>query len=278
MAQNGDTGGSNEPENGAEWGSPEAERNADDQKGRVELGSGRAPAAKLQVVALELANPVHAANEQQDDEEQGQVGDQAVDDEHGENGCIVAREVAEVVVDAALHLAEVGWLGDALHVEELGDGAQVREPAGERLRLQAVEATGEVQPGRQRVNGDAESRHEVRLVCGLRRGLRRGVGLDQVLLGFVVCVGSHGQWCAVEGGCGTVRRGGVETVEGWRRVFSARSKTRTLSSAGALPVSQEARESGGVTRRTVSVRTYEGGCEGEGNSTRVLAEAAVDIR
>lgn len=157
MAQNSDTGGSNEPENSAKRRSPEAQGNADDQKRRVQLGSGRAPTANLQVVALELANAVHATDEQKDDEEECQICEQAVDDEHGENSGIVAREVAEVVVDSALHLAEVGWLGDALHVEELGDRAQIREAAGEGLRLQAVEATGEVQPGRQSVNGDAES-------------------------------------------------------------------------------------------------------------------------
>ena len=133
MAQDGDAGGSDEPEKGAEGRGPEAEGNADDQQGGVKLGCGGTPAADLQVVALEFADAVHSANEHEDDEEQRGVGDQAVDEEHDEDGGVVAREVAQVVVDPALHLAKVGGLRDALDIEELGDGAQVCESAGERL-------------------------------------------------------------------------------------------------------------------------------------------------
>lgn len=133
MAQNGDTGGSDEPEDSAEGGSPETERNADDQESGVELGSSGPEAGNLEVVTLELADSVHTANEHEDDKEQGKISEQAVDDEHGKDGCVIAREVAQIVVDPALHLAKVGGLGDALDIEELGDGAQVGKSAGKRL-------------------------------------------------------------------------------------------------------------------------------------------------
>lgn len=133
MAQDGDTRCSDEPKNGGERRGQEAERNADDHEGCVELRCGGTPAANLEVVALELSDSVHATNEQEDDEKQAFISEQAVDDEHGEDGSIVAREVAQVVVDPALNLAEVGRLGDAFDVEELVDGAKVCEAARQRL-------------------------------------------------------------------------------------------------------------------------------------------------
>lgn len=155
MAQNSDARGSDEPKNGGEGRSPEAEWDSDDKQRGVELGGGGAPAAELKVVALELANTVHAANHEADDEEQHHVGEQAVDAEHDKDSRIVAREVAQVVVDPALHFAEIGGLREALHIEELGNGAQVREARGERLRPQAIEAPGE--SGRQGVQRNAQS-------------------------------------------------------------------------------------------------------------------------
>ena len=87
-----------------------------------------------------LADAEHATNDKADDKEKKQIGEQAVDAEHDKDGGIVAREVTQVVVDSALDLAEVGGLGDALYVEELGDGPQVGEAGRDGCRAQTIEA------------------------------------------------------------------------------------------------------------------------------------------
>jgi hypothetical protein len=119
MAQDGDARGSNEPEDSRKGRSPETERHSDDQQNSVELRSRGAPASDLEVVALKLANAIHAADDKEDDEEEHQVREQAVDAEHDEHDGIVAGEVSQIVVDSALHFAKVGGLRDALQVEEL---------------------------------------------------------------------------------------------------------------------------------------------------------------
>lgn len=140
------------------------------------MGRGGAPATQLQVVTLELSDTEHAPYDQDDDEEQHQIGEQAVYAEHDEDGGIVAGEVAQVVVDTALDLTKVGWLRDALDVEELGDGAQIGESRGHGGVAQAVEASTEVQARRQGVDGDAETRHDGcrcgRIQSGLRSWIR----------------------------------------------------------------------------------------------------------
>lgn len=132
MAQDGDTGGSDEPENGGEGRGPQTERDRNDEKSSVELRGGCAHAAELEVVAFELADAEHATHKEDYDEQQQQVGEKAVDAEHGKDGGVVAREVSQVVVHPALDLTKVGGLGDAFDIEELGDGAQVCEARGYR--------------------------------------------------------------------------------------------------------------------------------------------------
>ena len=162
MTDDGDTRGANEPEHSRKWRCKQAKGNGDDGETGVELRGSGAPAADLEIVALKLADAVHADDDEADDKKQQQVSQQAVDAEHGEHSSVVAGEVSEVVVDATLGLAEVGGLGDALDVEELGDGAQVGEARGDGGRAQAVEAAAEVHPRRQGVDGDAEARHDGR--------------------------------------------------------------------------------------------------------------------
>lgn len=157
MAQDGDTRGADQPEDGAKRRGPQAERDRNDEEGSVELRGSSAPAGNLEVIAFELADAEHAADDEANDEEQQQVCEQAVDAEHDEDGGIVAGEVAEIVVDSALHLAEVGRLGDALDVEELGDGPQIGEARRDRRRAQAVKAAGQVHAGRQGVDGNVEA-------------------------------------------------------------------------------------------------------------------------
>jgi hypothetical protein len=154
-----DAGSSDEPEHGSEGRGPQTDRNGNDEQCRVELGRGSAPAADLQVVSVKFANGEHASDYEADVEEQRQVGEQAIDAEHGEDSGIVAGEVAQVVIDAALGLAKAGRLRDALDVEELANGTQVGKAGGDGRGAQAVEASREVHAGRQGVDGDAEARH-----------------------------------------------------------------------------------------------------------------------
>lgn len=133
MAQNSNTRGSDEPENRREGRSPKAERNRNDEEGRVQLRCCRAPACNLEIIALQLADAVHTANDEEDDEEEQQIGEQAVDAEHHKDSRVVAGEVTEVEVDPALGFAEAGRLGHALEVEELGDGSKVGKSRGDGL-------------------------------------------------------------------------------------------------------------------------------------------------
>lgn len=162
MTNNRDTGCANQPEHRGKRRGPETKRNGNDEEGGVELRGRGSPAAELKIIALEFANTKHTSNYKTDDKKKQQVGEQTVDAEHDEDGGIVAGEVAQVVVDPALDLAEVGGLGDALEVEELGDGSQVGEARGDRGGAQAVEASAEIHPRRQGVDGNAEARHDGR--------------------------------------------------------------------------------------------------------------------
>lgn len=134
MAQDGDAAGPDEPEHRGEGRGDDHEGNADDEETSVKLAGRELGEAKVQISAAQLADPPHATNDEEYDEEQREVGQQRVDAEHDEDSGIVAAEVAKVVVDARLDLAEVLGLAEALDVEELRDGLQVRESRGYRLR------------------------------------------------------------------------------------------------------------------------------------------------
>lgn len=150
---------SNEPEQGRERRGNKTDGNADNQQTSPELRGGRPERSDLEVASVQLADAEHARHHKDDIKEQQPVGQQGVDAEHEEDDGIVAGEVAQVVVDAGLHLAKVGRLGQALEVEELGDGAQVGEAAAQRSRAQALEALSQVEAGRDEVEGDLDARH-----------------------------------------------------------------------------------------------------------------------
>lgn len=67
--------------------------------------------------------------------------------------------MAQVVVNAGLHLSKVGRLGQALEVEELGDWAQVGEAAAQRSRAEALEALSKVEAGRDEIERNLDARH-----------------------------------------------------------------------------------------------------------------------
>jgi hypothetical protein len=101
--------------------------------------------ANAEVLAVETAKKPQAGNQQNDVKEEERVGDKGIDAENGEDESIVAREGANVIVDARLDFGEVGGLGEAFEVEELADGPHVGKPAGEGGVGDAGEAVADVQ-------------------------------------------------------------------------------------------------------------------------------------
>lgn len=150
---------SNEPEQGRERRGNETDGDADNQETRPELRGGGPEGSNLEIAPVQLADAEHARHHKDDIKEEQPVGQQSVDAEHEEDDGIVAGEVAQVVVDARLHLAKVGGLGQALEVEELGDGPQVGEATAQRSGAQALEALSQVEAGRDEVEGDLDARH-----------------------------------------------------------------------------------------------------------------------
>lgn len=88
-------------------------------------------------MTVEAADDEQACKDEDDVEHKEPICEQRVDAKHDKNDGIVAREVAQVVVDTGLGLNKVGGLGDTLEVEELGDGTQVGEAAAERTSAEA---------------------------------------------------------------------------------------------------------------------------------------------
>ena len=138
MSNNANARCANQPQDSADWRSPDTERNGNNQKTSVKLRRSCAGESDIEVGALKLANTEHAADYEYNDEEQEQVCKQAVNAEHDEEHGIVAAEVGQVVVDASLDLAKVLRLRQALEVEELADGLEVGEAAAESLRADAL--------------------------------------------------------------------------------------------------------------------------------------------
>jgi len=133
MSNNANARCADQPQDSADWRSPDTERNSNNQKTSVELRGCRAGKSNIEISALEFANAEHAADYEYNDEEQEQVCKQAVNAEHDEEDSIVAAEVGQVVVDTSLDLAEVLRLGQALEVEEFADGLEIGEAAAESL-------------------------------------------------------------------------------------------------------------------------------------------------
>lgn len=115
--------------------------------------------SNVKIPPIELADGPHAADDEDDDEEEGHVRDQAVDAQHDEDRGIVAGEVAQVVVDARLHIAEVLGLRQPLDVEEVGERLEIGKPGCQGLRPHASELVREVQPRREDVEGDLYPGH-----------------------------------------------------------------------------------------------------------------------
>lgn len=165
MAKDDNAAGADQPHDGAERRRDQTDRNRDDVQTSVELRGREASRADLEVLAVQLANDVHAEDNEDDVEQKPRVGEKGVDAEHHEDDGIVAGEVAQVVVDARLDFGEVLRLRHPLDIEELRDRAEVGKTAGHRGRAKATEPVSQVEPARQSVDRDREARHvEGRLV------------------------------------------------------------------------------------------------------------------
>lgn len=173
MANDDQAAGANQPHDSEEGRREKTDRNRNYIQSRVQLRSGEAVLSNLEITAIKLADEPHTGNDEDDVEEQPRVGEQGVDAKHDEHDGIVAGEVAQVVVDAGLHLGEVLGLGEALEIEELGERAQVREAVSDRARTEVLETLAHVEARRQDVYGDLNSRH-----CGCCVGR-----VDEVVVG-----------------------------------------------------------------------------------------------
>ena len=140
MSNNANARCANQPQDSADRRRPDTKGNCNNQKTSVELRRSCAGESNIEVSALELADAEHAADDEDNDEEQEQVCKQAVNAEHDEEDGIVAAEVGQVVVDTGLNLAKVLRLRQALEVEKLADGLEVGEAAAESLRANALKA------------------------------------------------------------------------------------------------------------------------------------------
>lgn len=150
MSDNSGTRSADEPENGGDGRGDEAQGDSDTNEGGVELGGGSLDGAcraqsvgrlkeggsaeptNMEVLATKPSDSKHAAHDQGDDKEEGQVRQERVDAEHDKDHGIVAGKVRKVVGAAALDLAKVGGLRDTLEVEEFSDGTDVGEAICER--------------------------------------------------------------------------------------------------------------------------------------------------
>lgn len=159
VAKDDDAARAEQPRDGGEGRGDQTDGNGDDGQAGVQLRRGGAQGADLEVASVELANEEHADGDEDDVEEQPPVGKERVDAEHDEDDGIVARVVAQIVVDTRLQLGKVLGLVDALDVQELRDGTQVREPASQGSRAHAGKAILKAEAGRQGVQGDLYTRH-----------------------------------------------------------------------------------------------------------------------
>lgn len=171
--------------------------NCNHRHDRVQLRSRRPCESHVQIPAFELADAKHADHDEYDDKAELEVGEQAVDAEHEEDGGIVGREVGQIVVDSILHHAKVGGLGKVLDVEEFADGLEIGEPRAQGCCANGIEACAEavdvmsvwkrghdvvrlwsgwtctwmdvLQAARERVNRDVDACHDGRTGIGRRR-------------------------------------------------------------------------------------------------------------
>lgn len=157
MAQNSDSGCSDEPKSSGERVCNDCERDGQHNKSSVELSSGGTEETNVQVAALQLADTVHATDDKQDDKGEQPIGEQGVYTQHDKKNGIIAGEVAQVEIDPVLDLAEVLRLGELLEVEELGHGLEVGKATLEVLGAHAIEAALQVEARSNGIERDVDT-------------------------------------------------------------------------------------------------------------------------
>ena len=146
-----------EPQHRRDRRGPESQRDRDTHESGIKLGGIQLGKPQVEIAAFQLSDPVETAGDQDDDEQQDGVCQQTVDAEHHKNHGIVAGKVAQVVVDTALGLTEVGGFGQTLEIQELRNRPEVGETRSEGLRADAVEPVAESRG--ERVEGDLDWTH-----------------------------------------------------------------------------------------------------------------------
>lgn len=177
VTENSNARSADQPQEGAEGRGDETKRNGNDKEASVELRGRRLEGTNLEITTLETSDTVHTGNDEENVEKKEPVGQERIQAEHDEEDGIVAREVAEVIVDTGLDLREVLGLRDTFEVEELSDGTQVREAAGDATRAHASHALPDVETGCEDIDGNLNASHciECLLWSKTKSKIRSGV-------------------------------------------------------------------------------------------------------
>lgn len=189
VAKNDHTTGTNQPHHEAEDAGNQGDWDRNDPKAGIKLHCREALGAKLEILTVKLANDEHAHGDKDDVEQDQGLGEEAVDAEHQEDDGIVAREVAEVVVDTRLHLDKVLGLVHTLDVEELGEGLEVGKAVANGVGAQAAEALPHAEARGEQVDGNLDG-HAVG-VGGFASTAKRGGGEE--------IRGDQQAWCLDDG-------------------------------------------------------------------------------
>lgn len=171
VAEDGDSRGTDQPEDRRDRGGPDTQRHGHDQQPGIELGGVEASNPQFQVAPFQLPDAVQTSGDQDDDKEQDRVREQAVDAQHHKDHGIVAREVGQVVVHATLDLAEIGRLGKTFEIQEFGNRAEVGKAGANGLGTDAVEAITKSRGDR--IDGDLDGAHAGGSTGGMRDGVTR---------------------------------------------------------------------------------------------------------
>ena len=161
------TDSTDQPQGGCNRGSPDEDWYSDDEQSRIQLGSCKSSKAQLELPPIQFFDSKEPDAHEDHVEQQCKVGKQAVDCEHQGYREIVAREVREIVIDSALDFSEIGRLGEAFEVKELGDGLEVSKSGRQRLGPYPFKAGSEIEARGQSLKRDVDSRHCWNWRCGL---------------------------------------------------------------------------------------------------------------
>ncbi len=157
MTKNSHADGSNKPKSRPKGRGPDEDRDPDDEEACVELRCCQASDAELKIAAIELSDDEEADAHEDHVKEKLQVGQQAVNCEHDCDGKVIALEVAQVPINPALNLAEVGRLGKTFYVEEFADRLEICKARSQGLGANTFETGLQIQARGECLDRNADS-------------------------------------------------------------------------------------------------------------------------